>query len=274
VDVAPQEGAQLDPRASIDALNGWFDRQQRAWWKSWKWVVYAVVAIVVLHTVYEVANNVVLHLLISKHPLAKAGGVRGWLSAYKHLDIWRTVFQWVGYAGTVLIALSSIEAFRMPSELVSTFNGGQLFSAWRTRIRRAPYIWFTCLLLLPWLLMQLSTFIALGGFHILSLLAWVSESLEFLFVLEVLLYMKIRYPQVSVLLRFVFAAAMIGVLYLAKDYFISWISSLYYPVNIGTEPPVAYWIFSVLPFVLMGAAAIFLARRSRIARQSYFAEQA
>jgi len=150
-------------------LDVWFARQYREWWRQWRWVVFAVLAVIVLRMAYGGFVSWVVSLL------RDMGGQQfRTLPAYY---VWRDLDQWLrpflrieDYLwlpiGTIL-GCSLVWRLTPPGEIAAVIPARVVYQAVLARARRALGGWLAVLVFVPGLFSTL-TWITLNSDYVFS----------------------------------------------------------------------------------------------------------
>jgi hypothetical protein len=252
VNVIPHDrGSDLDPRASIDALNLWFDRQQKQWWKTWRWVAYVAVLVTAVDVIHSVRSGAGMYVVLNA---SNSTWAQRWLAAgiQGHFS---DILMWFAWLVVVVIATANTKALFVLPDLSAAFSDADLYSTLHYRVRSVSYKWMS-LFIGPWLILYVYSFTLFGRFDVMSELLAAYAAMSFLLLAEAIAFLRLR--NVASLQSCVgLVLLLIVLLHYGLNTFVYW-----FDLYAGWQPSSLNYVVVSLPLLVVTFATIFLANHS------------
>jgi len=142
MDSGPEQVGRAERRREPDALDLWFRRQRRAWWKRWRWVVVPLIALAALRTLYVGVWGVLAYVWDRQALVVSPSDWQySWVWTMLSLCPAQMYSAWLLTAGAVFVTAAQARALAVPQELALALSPGAIYNGLLRQVRGMAWGW-------------------------------------------------------------------------------------------------------------------------------------
>ena len=142
MDSGPAQPGRIARRREPDALDLWFSRQRKAWWRAWWWVVVPLIALAALRTLYVGVCGVLAYVWDRQALVFSPSDWQypwGWTML--SLCSAQMYSAWLLTAGAAFVTAAQARALAVPQELALALSPGDIYNGLLRQVRGMAWGW-------------------------------------------------------------------------------------------------------------------------------------